>query len=74
MTALLCVGVQESARANAVMVFVKVAAILLFIAVAAFNVDPANWVPFIPERGPNPFGDDWLEWEAEDTERAAQNR
>lgn len=46
--ALLITGAKTSARFNAVIVFVKLAAILLFIVVAAFHVDPANWTPFIP--------------------------
>src|SRR5690606_34467123 len=60
---LLASGAKVSAQFNAIMVFVKVAAILLFIAVAAFNVDPQNWVPFIPERGPNPLGDVSYGWQ-----------
>jgi basic amino acid/polyamine antiporter, APA family len=53
---LLAVGVKLSAQFNAIMVVIKVTAILLFIAVAAFNVDIANWTPFIPEPHPNPEG------------------
>jgi len=45
---LLIKGVKESARLNAVMVFIKLMAIGVFVAVAAFNVDPANWDPFMP--------------------------
>lgn len=47
--ALLCIGAKLSAGFNAIMVFIKVSAILLFILVAVFHVDPSNWVPFIPE-------------------------
>jgi basic amino acid/polyamine antiporter, APA family len=47
-TALLVVGIRESARFNNVIVFVKVGVILLFVAFAAKAVDPANWQPFIP--------------------------
>lgn len=47
---LLATGVHLSARINAVMVFVKLVAIAIFIAVALFYVQPANWQPF------NPFG------------------
>ena len=47
---LLCWGVKESARFNGVMVMVKLATILAFIAIAGPHVDPQNWVPFIPER------------------------
>lgn len=45
---LLAVGVRQSARFNAAMVLIKLAAIGTFIAVAAFNVNPANWTPFLP--------------------------
>lgn len=47
---LLSWGVKESARFNGVMVLVKLATILAFIALAAPHVNPDNWVPFIPER------------------------
>jgi APA family basic amino acid/polyamine antiporter len=47
-SALLVIGVRESARANAVMVAVKMAAILFFIIVGAGYVEPANWQPFMP--------------------------
>jgi len=53
---LLATGAKVSSQFNAIMVFVKVAAILLFIAVAVFHIEPANWTPFIPERGVNPLG------------------
>ncbi|HEY3486888.1 MAG TPA: amino acid permease, partial [Gammaproteobacteria bacterium] len=59
---LLAVGVKLSAQFNAVMVFIKVVAILLFIAVAAFNVDVANWTPFIPEPHLNPKGEMAYGW------------
>jgi len=45
---LLALGVRESARFNAAMVFVKLLAIGVFIAVAASRVDLANWSPFMP--------------------------
>lgn len=45
---LLSIGVRQSARFNAVMVLVKLLAITVFVAVAAFNVAPANWQPFMP--------------------------
>jgi APA family basic amino acid/polyamine antiporter len=45
---LLALGVRESARANAVMVFIKLSAIGVFIAVALGHVEPANWTPFMP--------------------------
>ncbi|WP_439559067.1 amino acid permease, partial [Dyadobacter sp.] len=48
-TALLVVGIQESARVNAVIVVVKVAVVLLVIGAGAMYLDTANWSPFIPE-------------------------
>jgi APA family basic amino acid/polyamine antiporter len=48
LSVLLSIGVSESARFNTVMVFVKLAAVTIFIVVAAPHVNPANWHPFIP--------------------------
>jgi APA family basic amino acid/polyamine antiporter len=48
MMSLLVIGVRESARFNAIMVAVKAAAILFFIAVGFTWVEPANWTPFMP--------------------------
>ncbi len=48
LTCLLCFGVKHSARVNAVVVFIKLLTIAIFIAVAAFNVDPSNWSNFFP--------------------------
>jgi len=45
----LVIGIRESARFNAVIVFVKVAVVLAFIACAWSFVNPDNWHPFIPE-------------------------
>jgi basic amino acid/polyamine antiporter, APA family len=47
-SALLVIGVRESARFNAVMVAVKLAAILFFIVVGVGYVKPENWSPFMP--------------------------
>lgn len=47
-TWLLVIGIKESARANTVMVVLKVAILLFFIGVGAFYVKPANWSPFLP--------------------------
>jgi APA family basic amino acid/polyamine antiporter len=47
-TALLVIGVRESARFNAAMVAVKLAAILFFIIVGVGYVKPENWTPFMP--------------------------
>ncbi|TGE31185.1 amino acid permease [Desulfosporosinus sp. Sb-LF] len=47
-TLLLSMGVKEAARFNNIIVFVKLAAIILFIVVASRYVKPANWTPFLP--------------------------
>src|SRR6059036_1476140 len=47
-TLLLVIGIRESANVNNVIVFIKVAVVLLFIVAAAHAVNPANWHPFIP--------------------------
>lgn len=48
MTVILVVGIKESANFNAAMVIIKLAVVLMVIAVGAFYVDPANWKPFAP--------------------------
>jgi APA family basic amino acid/polyamine antiporter len=48
-TALLVVGIRESASANATIVIIKVAVVLLFISFGAAFVNADNWSPFIPE-------------------------
>ncbi len=45
---LLIIGVKESARLNSLMVFIKLLTITVFVSVALFNIDPANWRPFMP--------------------------
>jgi APA family basic amino acid/polyamine antiporter len=45
---LLVIGVRESARANAVMVTVKVVVVLFFLAAGFTYVDPQNWEPYMP--------------------------
>jgi APA family basic amino acid/polyamine antiporter len=47
-TWLLVRGVRESARANNLMVWIKLIVLALFLGVGAFHVDPANWQPFAP--------------------------
>ena len=53
---LLMIGIQESARVNAVIVVVKVAVIILFIGFGWAYVNPANHVPLIPETVTGEFG------------------
>jgi APA family basic amino acid/polyamine antiporter len=48
-TALLIIGVSESATVNSVIVVVKVAVVLIVIGAGAFFIDQANWHPFVPE-------------------------
>jgi len=45
---LLIIGVKHSAKANNAMVVVKLITISIFIGIAAFNVHPENWHPFMP--------------------------
>ena len=55
-TALLVVGIKESANVNNVIVFVKVAVVLVFIVGTIHAVNPANWHPFIPPQAAGPDG------------------
>ena len=48
MTALLVIGIKESARFNNIIVFVKVAIVFLVIGFGFMFVNSANWQPFIP--------------------------
>src|SRR5262249_2548869 len=45
---LLATGAKSSARFNSIIVCIKLAAVALFIGVAMFHINPANWSPFIP--------------------------
>ncbi len=47
-TALLVRGTKESARTTGLIVIIKLAVILFFLAVGLSSVDPSNWVPFMP--------------------------
>ena len=55
-TTLLIIGIRESANVNSVIVIIKVAVLLIFLAAGVRFVNPANWHPFVP---PNTgaFGD-----------------
>jgi APA family basic amino acid/polyamine antiporter len=46
---LLYVGIKESSRINNIIVFIKVAVILLFIGFGISFINTDNWTPFIPE-------------------------
>ncbi|MDZ3836407.1 MAG: amino acid permease [Rhodospirillales bacterium] len=48
-SALLILGVRESARFNNIIVALKVAVILVFLVAGVGYVSTANWVPFVPE-------------------------
>jgi APA family basic amino acid/polyamine antiporter len=48
-TSLCYVGIHQSARFNAIVVAIKVTAILLFVAFGVWVVDGANWQPFVPQ-------------------------
>jgi APA family basic amino acid/polyamine antiporter len=47
-TIILFIGIKESARATGVIVCVKLAVVIFFIAVGAGSVSSANWTPFMP--------------------------
>jgi APA family basic amino acid/polyamine antiporter len=47
-TAVLVVGIRESAGLNSIIVAMKVAIVLFVIAAGSFYVDPNNWRPFAP--------------------------
>jgi APA family basic amino acid/polyamine antiporter len=56
MTALLVIGIKESARFNNIIVFVKLAIVFLVIAFGFMFVNTANWHPFIPPNTTGEFG------------------
>jgi basic amino acid/polyamine antiporter, APA family len=47
-TMMLVIGIKESARFNDIIVFIKIAVVLLFIGGAVWAINPANWHPFVP--------------------------
>ncbi|MFL6354117.1 MAG: amino acid permease [Bryobacteraceae bacterium] len=53
---ILIIGVQESARFNAVIVFVKVAVVVVFIVIGYFYINKANYTPFLPPNTTGRFG------------------
>lgn len=48
LTTLLCIGVKESARVNAVMVIIKLVVVIFVIFAGIKWVKPENWTPFAP--------------------------
>ncbi len=48
-TVILVIGIKESARATGIIVGLKLAVILFFIAVGTPAVSPGNWSPFMPQ-------------------------
>jgi APA family basic amino acid/polyamine antiporter len=54
-TAILVVGIRESARFNSAMVVLKLAVVLFVIVVGSFHIDPTNWQPFMPYGTPGVF-------------------
>ncbi len=47
-TTILVIGIEESARVNNLIVILKIAVVLLFIAFGFQYVNPGNWHPFVP--------------------------
>jgi APA family basic amino acid/polyamine antiporter len=56
MTVFLLIGIKESARFNNIVVLIKVAVILLFIAFGISHIDMSNYTPFIPANTSGVFG------------------
>jgi APA family basic amino acid/polyamine antiporter len=55
-TALLAIGMRQSARANNSMVILKMFVLVLFVIVGATVITASNWDPFVPAHGEG-FGD-----------------
>ncbi len=55
-TVLLVIGTSKSAKVNAVLVAIKIAALTAFIVVAVPAVKSSNFVPFVPNGWGSPFG------------------
>ena len=47
-TVLLVYGIRESAKANSIIVILKVAVVVFFIAFGSFLINPEHWHPFMP--------------------------
>ena len=48
LTLLLMVGVKESARANNIMVIIKLSTIAIFLVLSVAHIHTENWLPFMP--------------------------
>ncbi len=48
LTAILMIGISQSARFNSLIVFIKISVIAVFVGAAIVDVRPANWHPFMP--------------------------
>ncbi|MFI4973304.1 MAG: APC family permease [Caulobacterales bacterium] len=53
-TSLLVLGVSESATANNIVVFIKLAVVIAFIGIGSQFVNPAHWSPLVPAQIPAP--------------------
>jgi APA family basic amino acid/polyamine antiporter len=53
-TALLVVGISESTTMNNIVVAIKLAVVIAFIAIGAFFVKPELWTPLVPPQVPAP--------------------
>ncbi len=53
-TALLTLGISESANVNNIVVAIKVTVVVAFIVIGFFYVNPENWSPLIPDQVPAP--------------------
>ena len=59
MTAVLVLGIKLSSRYNAVVVAIKVAVVLLVVAVGVFYLKASNYSPFVPPAQPSEAGSGW---------------
>ena len=55
-SAILIIGIQESARFNSLIVVLKVTVVIMFIGVGYFYINRANYTPFLPENTTGEFG------------------
>jgi len=58
-TAVLSLGIKESALINSLMVGVKILVILLVIGAGFFFINPSNWHPYIPDNSGTPGHFGW---------------